>query len=1355
MAELTAHEQLLLELVNRARLDPAGEAVRYGIDLNQGLAAGTITATPKQPLASNPNMATAAQNHSQWMLDTDTFSHTGSGGSTPGTRMSAAGYSFTGSWTWGENISWRGTTGTLNLTANIASHHEGLFKSPGHRENILGDSFREVGIGVRTGTFEGYNASMATEDFARSGTGQFITGVAYFDANGDKFYGIGEGRGGVRLDARNLSSGSVTTVTSASAGGYATKLASGNYELTFSGGGVAAAMGVAVSLGTLNIKVDVVAADGIATNVSATLTGAGKGLTLLGIENVNGTGNGHANQITGNKGANELNGVGGVDTLTGGSGNDVFVLKAGESNGDVIADFTGNGAGAGDTLRFDGYGTGASLQFVSGNQWRIVGNGIVETVTIVGAVAASDYSFVGGGDPPPPDSEPVTGTDGDDNLLGTALADVLGGGMGNDSAAGAGGNDWLYGGAGNDTLEGGGGIDSLKGGAGNDVYVVDNALDFIQELGDATDEDCVWSALAIDLGNDARFGGIEDARLLGTGAASIIGDNRANRLEGNIAANVLNGGGDDDTLIGGDGNDTLDGGEGIDALIGGKGNDLYLIDELTEDNDVLELAGEGTDTVRSAISSTLAANTENLILLDGASSGEGNSLANNIAGNGDDNELDGAAGNDVLTGGTGDDELIGGLGNDTMAGGLGDEEYYVDATGDLVSEAANQGADTVFSKISWALGANLENLTLIDPAALNGIGNALVNIIIGNASNNLLSGGAGNDTLQADGGNDTLDGGTGADRMDGGAGDDTYVIDDLDTDGAGADKGDTVADSGGIDTIKTLFAIDLAAQYPNIENAILIGKAAVNAAGTAAANLLAGNGAANNLAGLAGNDTLDGGAGRDTLTGGSGDDRYVIDNVLDVIVENAGEGIDTVQSSVSYVLGATLEHLVLTGAAAISGAGNGMANSISGNIAANKLSGLDGNDTLTGNAGNDILDGGSGADALDGGTGNDLFVIDSAADTVTERDGEGTDTIRSSLTSTTVAAFVENLTLLAGAQNGTGNGLNNSILGNGDANALDGAAGNDTLSGAAGNDTLTGAAGADRMAGGLGNDLYYVDSSADIVIEAAAPGIDTVEATASFVLGGYLENLTLAAGAGNINGTGNTLANLIAGNEGNNKLAGSSGNDTLSGGDGQDTLDGGAGNDSMTGGGGDDAYVVNSAADIVVENSGEGTDTVQSAISYTLGATLENLTLLGTGAITGTGNSGDNVIVGNSAVNRLAGGDGDDILRGGAGNDVLTGGNGSDTFLRALNSDGRDVVMDFTLGAGGDRLDIGDVLTGYQSGDDAAEFVQLISSNGNTIVRVDANGAAGGAHFTDAFVLVGVAVTDPNQLADDGNLILT
>lgn len=138
MTEPTALDQYLIELINRARLDPTAEAARLGIDINQGLSDGQISTAPKQPLAFDPDLTEAARGHAGWMLDSDVFSHTGAEGSNPGTRMADAGYEFTGNWRWGENISWRGTIGPAeDAAASVGRQHDALFLSPGHRENIL------------------------------------------------------------------------------------------------------------------------------------------------------------------------------------------------------------------------------------------------------------------------------------------------------------------------------------------------------------------------------------------------------------------------------------------------------------------------------------------------------------------------------------------------------------------------------------------------------------------------------------------------------------------------------------------------------------------------------------------------------------------------------------------------------------------------------------------------------------------------------------------------------------------------------------------------------------------------------------------------------------------------------------------------------------------------------------------------------------------------------------------------------------------------------------------------------------------------------------------------------------------
>jgi Ca2+-binding RTX toxin-like protein len=513
MAQLDAYEQYMLELINRARLDPQAEADRLGVGLNDGLSAGQISAASKQPLAANELLNDAAERHSQWMLDTGTFSHTGAGGSDPDDRMRSSGYVFSGKWDWGENISWRGNSAPLNLKAAVDSQQSGLFTSSSHRINMLGSSFAEIGLGIKTGVFNGNNAAMTTQDYAKSGTGQFLTGVAYKDNNGDHFYTPGEGLGGVRVDARPVGGSSIPTST-APAGGYQTQIAAGTYDVTLSGGGIASTLGLRVTVGSVNVKLDLVALDAVACSASAIMGDNLKGLTLLGTENLSGTGNALANTIVGNAGANTLDGAGGADVLTGSKGNDVFVCKAGQLNGDWLTDFTGNGSQAGDSIQFVGFGDGAVLKNVSGDQWQIVDGSHVETFRVTGAIAASDYSFVNGTPAPAPAPSPgtVMGTSRSDTMNGTSGADIIAGNGGNDTISGNDGDDKLYGGTGvdringgngNDTLVGGTAGDILTGGAGADSFVlrsVNERTDTIKDFSKSAGDKLVLTDLFNDLG---------------------------------------------------------------------------------------------------------------------------------------------------------------------------------------------------------------------------------------------------------------------------------------------------------------------------------------------------------------------------------------------------------------------------------------------------------------------------------------------------------------------------------------------------------------------------------------------------------------------------------------------------------------------------------------------------------------------------------------------------------------------------------------------------------------------------------------------------------------------------------------
>ena len=693
-----------------------------------------------------------------------------------------------------------------------------------------------------------------------------------------------------------------------------------------------------------------------------------------------------------------------------------------------------------------------------------------------------------------------------------------------------------------------------------------------------------------------------------------------------------------------------------------------------------------------------------------------------------DDTLLGLEGDDVLDGGAGNDVIDGGSGADAMTGGTGDDRFLVDDSGDQVFENAGEGlSDTVVASIAQVLSANVERLTLVGLADLAGTGNAEANIINGNGGANSLSGLEGDDRLLGNDGDDVLDGGAGADLLIGGAGNDRYLIDNA------FDSVREYAGGGTADTVVSTVSYHLSDE---VERLTLLGTSNLSGTGNNGANVITGNSGANSLSGLggddrlngaAGDDLLDGGTGVDIMSGGTGDDRYLVDDAADAVIENAGEGdADTVWATVSYSLapralpggsiaGAEVERLTLLGIANLNGTGNAGANIIYGNGGANSLSGLGGDDRLLGNDGDDILDGGTGTDiligglgddVLDGGTGTDIlmggagddrYLVDNRFDSVRENAREGTADIVLASISWTLQTDVERLTLLGTAFRGTGNAKSNIITGNSEANYLYGLAGNDRLNGGAGDDRLDGGFNVDIMTGGTGDDLYIISYDAlDAVIEYAGEGTDTVVADVSYSLaprvlpgglvsGANVENLKLSdLEYGGIEGTGNDLDNTITGNGLENSLNGGAGNDLLIGGYGmgtdRDKLDGGPGADIMVGGGGDDLYYIDDLDDAAIEYAGEGTDTVFSVITYSLearmlpdgliaGVNIERLTLTGAADIDGTGNDEDNLINGNSGSNKLYGLAGNDRLVGDGGDDVLDGGAGLDEMAGGLGDD--------------------------------------------------------------------------------------
>lgn len=432
---LSAAEQYLLELINRARLDPEAEADRYDLSLNDGLDAGTISGDALQVLAPSSELEAAATAHSEWMLSADTFSHTGQNGSSAGDRMANLGYDFVGEWKWCENLAWAGTTGTIDLADAIENHHEGLYRSSGHRANTFDTDIFEVGLGQVEGMFtqngQTYSSSMLTQNFAASGGSAFITGVAYRDTDGDDFYSIGEGRSDVwfKID------GDKTNVSSA--GGYGVDAGSDNTVDVTVGTGNSTLGSLSINMTQGNAKLDLVTMqDGSEVLFLSGSANLYSGLTeaqLLGTANLSLKGTSDRDVLTGNAGENVINGEKSSDKIAGKDGTDS--LSGGEGNDNITG-------GKGQDTIWGGKG-----------------------------------------------QDELKGGKGQDELKGGDGSDKIWGGTGSDEIYGGKHADTLKGGSGSDLLNGGKGNDKLTGGAGADTFVFKVGADRIFDF--ANDQDTI------------------------------------------------------------------------------------------------------------------------------------------------------------------------------------------------------------------------------------------------------------------------------------------------------------------------------------------------------------------------------------------------------------------------------------------------------------------------------------------------------------------------------------------------------------------------------------------------------------------------------------------------------------------------------------------------------------------------------------------------------------------------------------------------------------------------------------------------------------------------------------------------
>lgn len=776
----------------------------------------------------------------------------------------------------------------------------------------------------------------------------------------------------------------------------------------------------------------------------------------------------------------------------------------------------------------------------------------------------------------------ITGTSGNDNLVGTDASDVISAGAGNDRLEGLAGSDTLFGDAGQDTVIGGDGNDFLS------------------------------STSSANEGPDRFEGGGGDDEILAQHNGLAFGGDGADKLtwlpqSGGIATIVeLHGdaGSDSFELRGVPIDGLIDGGDGVDRLQLPASSSLSSFTaprEITVDlaAGVFELRWKSTSNV-AQVATVRVTSIENVQGTDGADL---------IVGNGDANFLDGLAGKDTLRGGGGDDILVFGAAVDVQIDG-GDGFDVADTSRFAGTRSATIDLNTG-EMTNRADGLRFATLVSIE-GVMGLLGDDL---IVGDSGPNLLnvsrsgrSSPNGKDTINGGAGDDTMGGADGS-VIDGGEGNDTFVH-------------KSISLMPGASSTITL---------KSIENLQSDGNSS-SLAGDDGPNRITGLQGNDTLSGNGGNDTLVGGLGKDSLDGGAGDDLAVFEDPLDFY------GITKSADGKSYIVtrldnANEVDTLVNIERVQFADIEFELAGLVFGTPAADNLAGTanrdvvlagDGNDVIDSGAGDDYLNGGSGADAMNGGRGNDIYVVDNSGDLVAESDnatglngddghlatlelGGNVDRVIASI-AYTLTDFIEDLDLRSSASAGL-KGKGNAL-----ANTIKGGLGHDSLEGAAGDDTLDGGSGNDRMEGGLGNDVYYVNATGDVVVETdnqtgssittdglaaldVGGNTDRVVASIDYSLGDFVEDLQLVGASSlALKGNGNALANTITGSDGANELSGGAGNDRLSGGKGNDTLAGGDGFDTAIYSGARSAYSLSATGSNgfkVTHNSGaDGVDSL-------------------------------------------------------------------------------------------------------------------------------------------------------------------